>query len=78
MLAIDKAKGFASIKNVCDCINLNRDAYYKYNRRVKQKKTFEQELLHIVKKRRKSLPSEGVRKLIKSLNKDFKKEFNRK
>jgi len=71
VIAIDKTKGFASIKNVCDCFNLKRDAYYKYNRRVKQRKSFEQKLLHIVKKRRKSLPREGVRKLMKSLNNDF-------
>ncbi len=56
MLAIDKTKGFASIKVVCDCFNLKRDAYYKYNRRVKLRKSFEHEVLHIVKKRRKSLP----------------------
>ena len=73
ILAIDKSKGFASIKNVCDCFNLKRDAHYKYNRRAKQRRLFEQELLHIVKKRRKSLPREGVRKLMKSLNNDFKK-----
>jgi len=74
MLAIDKAKGFASIKSVCDCFNLKRDAYYKYNRRVKQRKSFEQQLLHIVKKRRKSLPREGVRKLMKSLNENFEQQ----
>ena len=74
MVAIDKAKGFASIKNVCDCFDLKRDAYYKYNRRVKQRKSFEYEVLHIVKKRRKSLPREGVRKLMKSLNNHFNKQ----
>lgn len=74
ILAIDKTKGFASIKNICDCFNLKRDAYYKYNRRVKQRKSFEQQLIHIVKKRRKSLPREGVRKLMKSLNDDFEKQ----
>ena len=74
ILAIDKSKGFASIKNICNCFNSKRDAYYKYNRRVKQRKSFEQELLHIVMKRRKSLPREGVRKLMKSLNKDFEKQ----
>jgi transposase InsO family protein len=74
VIAIDKTKGFASIKEVCDCFNLKRDAYYKYNRRVKHRKSFEQELLHIVKKRRKSLPREGVRKLMKSLNQDFEKQ----
>ena len=74
MIAIDKTRGFASIKAVCDCFNLKRDAYYKYNRRVKQRESFEQELLHIVKKRRKSLPREGVRKLMKSLNQEFEKQ----
>jgi len=74
VVAIDKAKGFASIKNVCDCFDLKRDAYYKYNRRVKQRKSFEYEVLHIVKKRRKSLPREGVRKLMKSLNNHFNKQ----
>jgi len=73
-IAVDKSKGFALIKNVCDCFNLKRDAYYKYNRRVKQRKSFEQKLLHIVQKRRKSLPREGVRKLMKSLNNDFEKQ----
>lgn len=74
ILAIDKSKGFASIKNICDCFNLKRDAYYKYNRRVKQRELFEKQLLHIVQKRRKSLPREGVRKLMKSLNQDFEKQ----
>jgi len=74
VIAIGKAKGFASIKNICDCFNLKRDAYYKYNRRVKQRKSFEYEVLHIVQKRRKSLPREGVRKLMKSLNNDFEKQ----
>ena len=55
-IAVDKAKGFASIKNICNCFDLKRDAYYKYNRRVKQRKSFEHQVLHIVQKRRKSLP----------------------
>jgi len=59
---------------VCKYFNLNRDVFYKYNRRAKQKVLFEQQLLHIVKKRRKSLPREGVRKLMKSLNQDFEKQ----
>ena len=62
------------IKIVCDCFNLKRDAYYKYNRRVKQRKSFEQQLLHMVQKRRKSLPREGIRKLMKSLNQNFEKQ----
>ena len=34
----------------------------------------EQQIIHIVKKRRKSLPREGVRKLMRSLNQDFEKQ----
>jgi len=73
-IAVDKAKGFASITKVCSCFNLKRDAFYKYNRRENQRKSVEQQILHIVNKRRKSLPREGVRKLMKSLEKDFKKQ----
>jgi len=74
ILAINKAKGFASIASVCDCFNLKRDAYYKYNRRVKDRKSVEQQIIHIVKKRCKSLPREGVRKLMVSLNDNFEKQ----
>ena len=73
-IAIDKAKGFTSITKVCSCFNLKRDAFYKYNRRVEQRESVEQQILHIVNKRRKSLPREGVRKLMKSLDDDFKKQ----
>jgi transposase InsO family protein len=41
---------------------------------VNQKHVFEHLIIDIVKKRRKSLPREGVRKLMKSLNKDFEKQ----
>ena len=68
------AKGFASLSSVCSCFNLKRDAYYKYNRRAEQRKSVEQQIIYIVKKRRKSLPREGVRKLMKSLNEDFDKQ----
>jgi putative transposase len=68
------AKGFASISSICSCFNLKRDAYYKYNHRAEQRKLVEQQIIHIVKKRRKSLPREGVRKLMKSLNYDFEKQ----
>jgi len=73
-IAIDKTKGFASISSVCKCFNLKRDAFYKYNRRVNQRHLFEHQIIDIVKKRRKSLPREGVRKLMKSLNNEFKKQ----
>jgi putative transposase len=59
---------------VCTCFNLKRDAYYKYKNRAEQRRLVEQQILHIVKKRRKSLPREGVRKLMKSLYQDFDKK----
>jgi putative transposase len=71
MIAIDKTKSLASISSVWKCFNLKRDAFYKYNRRVNQRHVFEHQIIDIVKKRRKSLPREGVRKLMKSLNGDF-------
>jgi putative transposase len=58
---------------VCNGFNLKRDAYYKYKCRANQRDKVEQQIIHIVKKRRKSLPREGVRKLMKSLNEDFDK-----
>lgn len=74
IIAKNKAKGFASLSNVCTCFNLKRDAYYKYNRRADKRKEMEQQIIHIVRKRRRSLPREGVRKLMRSLNQDFGKQ----
>ena len=54
------------------CFDLKRDAYYKYKRRVNKRLEAEQKILEIVKQRRKSLPREGVRKLIRSLGQEFK------
>ena len=53
---------------------LKRDAYYKYTGRAKKRKAVEQHIVAIVKKRRKSLPREVVRKLKRSLNDDFEKQ----
>jgi len=66
-----KTKGFASLSRISNCFGLKRDAYYKYKRRADKRMSVEQQIVHIVKKRRKSLPREGVRKLMKSLKKDF-------
>ncbi len=74
IIARDRAKGFAPLSNVCRCFDLKRDAYYKYRRRADRRKEVEQQIVNIVKKRRKSLPREGVRKLMKSLNDDFGKQ----
>ena len=73
-IAVDKTKGFVHVSSVCNCFNLKRDAFYKYNYRVDQRLLFEHQIIDVVKKRRKSLPREGVCKLMKSLNKDFEKQ----
>ncbi|WP_049792099.1 IS3 family transposase [Christiangramia forsetii] len=74
MIAKKKAKGFASLTKICDCFDLKRDAYYKYKDRADKRKEIEQRIVAIVRKRRKSLPREGVRKLMKSLSQDFENQ----
>jgi len=74
IIAKEKAKGFASLSKICDCFELKRDAYYKYKYRADKRKEVEQHIVAIVKRRRKSLPREGVRKLMKSLSQDFEKQ----
>lgn len=70
--AREKSKGFASLSTVCQCFDLKRDAYYKYISRADKRLKTGQKIVEIVKQRRKSLPREGTRKLMKSLNADFK------
>ncbi|TXG36711.1 IS3 family transposase [Seonamhaeicola maritimus] len=71
--AKDKAKGFASLTTITHCFGLKRDAFYKYKDRAGKRLELEQQIINIVKKRRKSLPREGVRKLKKSLHDEFNK-----
>lgn len=59
------------MSTICKCFDLKRDAYYKYKRREDQRLDLERKVVGIVKQRRKSLPREGVRKLMRSLNNDF-------
>lgn len=58
---------------MCDCFSLKRNAYYKYKNRANKRLELEQQILNIVRKRRKSLPREGVRKLVRSLEDEFAK-----
>jgi len=74
IIAKEKAKGFASLSKICDCFELKRDAYYKYKCRADKRKEVEPHIVDIVKRKRKSLPREGVRKLMKSLSQDFEKQ----
>ncbi|WP_338358784.1 IS3 family transposase [Yeosuana marina] len=74
MKAKEKSKGFVSLTTITHCFGLKRDAYYKYKNRADKRKKIEQQVINIVKKRRKSLPREGVLKLTKSLKQDFEKQ----
>ena len=56
---------------ITHCFGLKRDAYYKYKSRADMRLKLEQQIIDIVRKRRKSLPREGVRKLTRSLDKEF-------
>ncbi|EPR71737.1 Transposase [Winogradskyella psychrotolerans RS-3] len=69
----NRAKRFASLSTIASCFGLKRDAYYKYKSRADKSLKLEQQIINIVSKKRKSLPREGVRKLIKSLDDEFTK-----
>ena len=73
-IARDTSKGLTSVSKLCACFGLKRDAIYKFKYRADKRLTKEKHIIHIVQKRRKSLPREGVRKLMKSLNNDFQKQ----
>jgi len=64
--------GFASLTTITHCFGLKRDAYYKYKSRADKRLKIEQQVIEIVRKRRRSLPREGVRKLKISLDQEFK------
>jgi putative transposase len=66
-----KSKGFVSLTTISHCFGLKRDAYYKYKARADKRLKLEQQILNIVRKKRKSLPREGVRKLKVSLDHEF-------
>lgn len=57
--------------HICSGFNLKRDAFYKYQRRRKQREIVDKQIINIVKHRREILPREGVRKLKKSLIMEF-------
>ena len=62
-----------SIATICKGCFLTRDAFYKYKKRYVKRIKIENQVLEIVHKRRRTLPREGARKLMRSLKIDFKK-----
>ena len=60
-----------SIEKICKGYSLTRDAFYKYKKRYVKRITIENQVLELVHKRRRTLPREGARKLMRSLKADF-------
>jgi len=60
-----------SVSEVCNCFNLKRDAYYKYQRRDKRDKAVVSQVLELVKQQRKEQPRVGTRKLHNALHEDL-------
>lgn len=62
-----------SIQDVCSEYGVNRDAFYKYQKRFDKQKTIDNQVIMLVKESRRTLPREGTRKLVKSLRTEFEK-----
>lgn len=76
MIAVDHSNHtkVASVEQVCNCMYLNRDAYYKYKRRNAQRKTVESQATVLVKMEREIQPRVGTRKLHKDLSERFQEQ----
>jgi len=68
---VSKDIGLTSIADICVCFDLKRDAIFSYSKEDRQRHMFRDQVIKIVKGRRKSLPREGMRKLMKSLDMEF-------
>jgi putative transposase len=75
MKAVNQSKqnGLMNTEQVCNCMLLHRDAYYKYKRRYDQRKTVESQVIGLVKKEREIQTRVGTRKLHKELRVAFEK-----
>jgi putative transposase len=71
--AVTKAKqnGAVGISEVCKCFDLKRDAFYKYQRRVQQKKVVVSKVMELVREERKDQPRVGTRKIYETLKPSF-------
>jgi transposase InsO family protein len=69
VIAVDNSNQtkLASVEQVCNCIHLHRDAYYKYKKRSVQRKSVEEQVIVLVKEEREIQPRTGTRKLHKEL-----------
>jgi putative transposase len=74
MIAVPKAKGTAGVSQVCACFDLNRDAWYKYQKRQKKREKMVSRVIDLVMMERKDQARVGTRKLYEALNPTFKLE----
>jgi putative transposase len=74
MIAVPKAKGTAGVSKVCACFDLNRDAWYKYQKRQKKREKMVSRVIDLVMLERKDQARVGTRKLYEALNPTFKLE----
>jgi putative transposase len=61
----------ASISEICIMFDLTRDAYYKYQKRLKKREAVAQKVVELVKEERKDQPRVGARKLYEALHSLF-------
>jgi transposase InsO family protein len=75
MKAVDHSKHtcLVSTEQVCNGMHLHRDAYYKYKRRNRKRKSVECKVVELVKKEREIQTRVGTRKLHKELRVTFEK-----
>ena len=75
MKAVDNAResGLATTRQVCNCIHLQRDAYYKCRERDLQRRSVDCKVTSLVKAERNIQARVGTRKLHKELRDTFLK-----
>jgi transposase InsO family protein len=66
-----KQSGIASMSEVCNCFDLKRDAYYKYQMRFNHRETVVSQVIKQVKQQRTQQPRVGTRKLYEALQTSF-------
>lgn len=68
-----KQNGLASLSKVCNSFNIKRDAYYKFQKRYKQRENVVLQVLEQVEKQRIEQPRVGTRKLHVALQASFER-----
>jgi len=73
MKAVPKAQktGVSGISEICACFGLQRDAWYKYQKRYHKRKKVKNKVVELVKEERKYQPRVGTRKLLEALHPSF-------